>query len=103
MIAVAAYYCAERRGFAPGQEMQDWWDATAAIDAMLENMFAAGVSRGEYARAGLRNALRLWVDQASGSVPEKVSSASARDVSRSMSSSVPGNRLSRQGGNGERR
>ena len=61
MIAVAAYYCAEHRGFAPGHELEDWWEAVAAIDRMLENMRKAGVTRRHYERVGLRNALRLWV------------------------------------------
>lgn len=30
-IAVAAYYRAERRGFAPGCEMDDWFEAEAEI------------------------------------------------------------------------
>lgn len=32
-IAEAAYYKAEKRGFAPGQEEQDWFEAEAEIDA----------------------------------------------------------------------
>jgi len=32
MIAEAAYYCAERRGFAPGHELEDWFEAEAQID-----------------------------------------------------------------------
>ena len=31
MIAEAAYYCAERRGFTPGQELEDWIQAEAQI------------------------------------------------------------------------
>ena len=31
MIATNAYYRAERRGFAPGDHMQDWLDAEAEI------------------------------------------------------------------------
>jgi hypothetical protein len=31
-IAEAAYYKAERRGFAPGEEDRDWLDAERAID-----------------------------------------------------------------------
>ena len=31
LIAVAAYYRAERRGFAPGCEMDDWIEAEAEI------------------------------------------------------------------------
>ena len=35
MIAEAAYYLAEKRGFAPGGELQDWIDAEAQIEACL--------------------------------------------------------------------
>lgn len=31
-IAVAAYYRAEARGFAPGQDMDDWLTAEAEVD-----------------------------------------------------------------------
>ncbi len=33
LIAIAAYYLAEKRGFAPGHEEEDWLTAEAAIDA----------------------------------------------------------------------
>ena len=32
MIAEAAYYCAEQRGFEPGHELEDWLEAEARID-----------------------------------------------------------------------
>jgi hypothetical protein len=35
MVATAAYFLAEKRGFAAGCEMQDWALAEAKIDAML--------------------------------------------------------------------
>ena len=35
MIADAAYYLAERRGFSGGYEMQDWISAEYEIDAKL--------------------------------------------------------------------
>jgi hypothetical protein len=35
MIAKAAYYIAEQRGFAPGHEFADWCAAEAAVDASL--------------------------------------------------------------------
>jgi len=35
MIAVAAYYHAERRGFAPGDTLQDWIKAEAEIARMF--------------------------------------------------------------------
>jgi hypothetical protein len=62
MIAVAAYFRAEHRGFVPGREAEDWCEAAAAIDRLLEAMRKTGVTRVDYERAGLRNALRLWTD-----------------------------------------
>lgn len=35
MIAQAAYYRAERRGFAPGHEAEDWLAAEGEVDAAL--------------------------------------------------------------------
>ncbi len=35
MIAEAAYYFAEKRGFAPGGELQDWLEAETQIQARL--------------------------------------------------------------------
>ncbi len=35
-IAVAAYYKAEARGFAPGGEVDDWLDAETEYDAAQE-------------------------------------------------------------------
>lgn len=37
-IAEQAYYLAEKRGFCPGQELDDWF--------MAENMLDAGAARG---------------------------------------------------------
>ena len=34
MIAEAAYYCAEQRGFEPGHEREDWLEAEARIDVL---------------------------------------------------------------------
>ena len=34
LIAVAAYYRAEKRGFAPGGELQDWIEAEAEIEQL---------------------------------------------------------------------
>ncbi|MFA5081689.1 MAG: DUF2934 domain-containing protein [Hydrogenophilaceae bacterium] len=34
-IATAAYHRAEKRGFVPGYEAQDWLDAEAEIDALI--------------------------------------------------------------------
>jgi Protein of unknown function (DUF2934) len=35
LIAEAAYFRAERRGFAPGHEAEDWLAAEAEVDALL--------------------------------------------------------------------
>ena len=35
MVATAAYYKAERRGFEGGNDLQDWLDAEAEIDRLL--------------------------------------------------------------------
>jgi len=60
MIAVAAYYLAEQRGFAPGGAGDDWLRAERGIDAMLAAIRERGVTRRQFERAGLRNALQLW-------------------------------------------
>lgn len=36
MIAEAAYFRAEQRGFAPGNEIDDWLAAELEVDALLE-------------------------------------------------------------------
>jgi hypothetical protein len=36
MIAEAAYYRAEKRGFEPGHEVQDWLEAEMAVDATIK-------------------------------------------------------------------
>ncbi len=35
VIAVAAYHKAEKRGFAPGEELRDWIEAEKEIDSQL--------------------------------------------------------------------
>jgi hypothetical protein len=35
MIQMAAYFRAERRGFAPGYEVEDWMAAEAEVEAQL--------------------------------------------------------------------
>jgi hypothetical protein len=42
MIAEAAYYIAERRGFEPGAEVGDWLEAESAIDQLLAALAAEG-------------------------------------------------------------
>jgi Protein of unknown function (DUF2934) len=60
MVAVAAYYRAERRGFAPGGAVQDWLEAEREIDRILTRMSGLGTTWQGLERLGLRNALRLW-------------------------------------------
>jgi len=36
LVAEAAYYKAERRGFEPGYEMADWLEAEREIEGILE-------------------------------------------------------------------
>jgi len=37
LIAEAAYYRAEQRGFAPGNEMSDWLQAEADVESVLRS------------------------------------------------------------------
>lgn len=60
MIAVAAYYLAEKRGFPGAGALDDWVAAERQIDSMIERMSRDGVTRRALERVGLRNALRLW-------------------------------------------
>ena len=41
LVAAEAYFRAERRGFAPGHELEDWVAAEAAVDSRLSAMQAA--------------------------------------------------------------
>ncbi len=43
MIAEAAYFRAEHRGFQPGDPVADWIEAEAEIDRLLEGRSAAGL------------------------------------------------------------
>lgn len=38
LVAVAAYYKAERRGFAPNAEISDWLEAEAEVEQMLKQL-----------------------------------------------------------------
>lgn len=40
LIAVAAYYRAQIRSFAPGAELQDWLEAEVEVDSLLESSTA---------------------------------------------------------------
>lgn len=42
LISEAAYYKAEQRGFQPGNEMADWFDAEADVERMLGNSSGTG-------------------------------------------------------------
>ena len=37
MIAITAYHKAEARGFTPGGEAQDWFEAEKEVDALLQS------------------------------------------------------------------
>jgi DUF2934 family protein len=41
MVAEAAYYRAQRRGFAPGGELDDWVHAEAEIDHLIQSVGSA--------------------------------------------------------------
>jgi hypothetical protein len=41
LVAAEAYFRAERRGFAAGNELEDWAAAEAAVDSRLEQMRVA--------------------------------------------------------------
>lgn len=60
MIAVAAYYLAEQRGFTAEGATDDWLQAEQQIDRMLAAIHRHGITRAQFERAGLRHALRLW-------------------------------------------
>jgi hypothetical protein len=53
MIAVAAYYKAERRGFAPGHEVMDWLEAEREFGAdVAPKPKKASIKRKKPARNG---------------------------------------------------
>jgi hypothetical protein len=41
LVAAEAYFLAERRGFAAGNELEDWVAAEVAVDSRLQQMQAA--------------------------------------------------------------
>lgn len=41
LVAAEAYFLAERRGFAAGNELQDWVTAEAVVDSRLQQMQVA--------------------------------------------------------------
>ncbi len=44
LIAAEAYFLAERRGFAPGNELADWVAAEAAVDSRFKQKKVARLS-----------------------------------------------------------
>ena len=46
LIAIAAYYRAERRGFAPGGETEDWLEAEREVAARLDEARGSQLSTG---------------------------------------------------------
>lgn len=62
MIAIAAYYLAERRGFAPGGAENDWFRAEGAIDAMLAAHGFEVAAEPDAVRRSIRNALLFQED-----------------------------------------
>ncbi|AFL75153.1 Protein of unknown function (DUF2934) [Thiocystis violascens DSM 198] len=59
MIAIAAYYLAEQRDFAPGGADADWLRAEQLIDAMIADRRIGRATEPEARRASIRNALQL--------------------------------------------
>lgn len=57
MIAIAAYYLAERRGFAPGQAEADWLLAERTIEAMIAGRHLTAGTDDEARGRLIRNAL----------------------------------------------
>jgi hypothetical protein len=57
MIAVAAYYLAERRGFAPGRADADWRLAEQTINAMIADRRLPSGTDDETRGRLIRNAL----------------------------------------------
>lgn len=59
MIAIAAYYLAEQRDFAPGGAQADWFRAEQLIDAMIADRRIGRTTEPNARRASIRNALQL--------------------------------------------
>ncbi len=59
MIAVAAYYLAERRGFAPGHAEADWFEAERVIDALIASRSLRADQEQTEQHRTIRNALIL--------------------------------------------
>ncbi|MBK5962829.1 hypothetical protein CCR95_01650 [Thiocystis minor] len=59
MIAIAAYYLAERRGFAPGGADADWLRAEQVIDTMIAERRISRSTGTDARSASIRNALQF--------------------------------------------
>lgn len=57
MIAIAAYYLAERRGFSPDGAESDWFSAEQMVDALLAEQRFEYLIDQENAPTVIRNAL----------------------------------------------
>jgi hypothetical protein len=60
MIAVAAYYRAQRRGFAPGDPTADWLEAEAEIEQQLKPAQSPTPSPKQAFQHKLESELRQW-------------------------------------------
>lgn len=59
MIAIAAYYLAERRGFEPGGAEADWFSAEKVIDAIIAERRISRSTGLDARNASIRNALQF--------------------------------------------
>ena len=63
MIAEAAYFRAEKRGFAGGDDAKDWLEAEAEIDALLQQQLKSGkeggMTRNDFQKR-LESQLKKW-------------------------------------------
>lgn len=59
MISIAAYYLAERRGFAPGGAEADWLQAERLIDFLIAERKLSPQSDRENQHGQIRYALKL--------------------------------------------
>jgi hypothetical protein len=46
LIADIAYFAAERRGFSPGYELEDWLQAEQEVEASMEPIGSPALDRG---------------------------------------------------------
>lgn len=77
MIAIAAYYLAEHRHFAPGGAEADWFGAERMVDAMLADHRLRRTTGDEGVRTSIRNA--LLIKDESVRIPEQAGEAVTGD------------------------